>query len=152
KGAAKWLGYTTAIAYGSTIIAGAIALINAKLHYPLLLGNQSLGVGVSNIDYGSLTPSIEVDMHTPFKFTTALLPAFCVGVAMTAVKAETIYNASRELEAIVIKVIWGFVIPLLPIYIFGMFLGLGMNGNLLDVLSAFAKVLILSVVMTIAYL
>ena len=71
---------------------------------------------------------------------------------MTAVKADTVYNASRELEAIVTKVIWGFVIPLLPIYIFGMFLGLGMNGNLLDVLSAFAKVLILSVVMTIAYL
>lgn len=152
KGAGKWLGYTTAIAYGSTIIAGAIALITAKLLYPLLLGNQSLGLGVSDIDEGSLTPYFEVEMPAPFEVMTALLLAFCVGVAMTAVKAETIYNASRELEAIVIKVIWGFVIPLLPIYIFGMFLGLGMNGNLLDVLSAFAKVLILSVVMTIAYL
>ena len=152
KGAGKWLGYTTAIAYGSTIIAGAIALITAKLLYPLLLGNQSLGLGVSDIDEGSLTPYVEVEMPAPFEVMTALLLAFCVGVAMTAVKAETIYNASRELEAIVIKVIWGFVIPLLPIYIFGMFLGLGMNGNLLDVLSAFAKVLILSVVMTIAYL
>lgn len=48
--------------------------------------------------------------------------------------------------------IWGFVIPLLPIYIFGMFLSLGMNGNLTSVLSAFAKVLILSVVMTLVYL
>ena len=152
KGAGKWLGYTTAIAYGSTIIAGAIALITAKLLYPLLLGNQSLGLGVSDIDEGSLTPYFEVEMPAPLEVMTALLLAFCVGVAMTAVKAETIYNASRELEAIVIKVIWGFVIPLLPIYIFGMFLGLGMNGNLLDVLSAFAKVLILSVVMTIAYL
>ena len=152
KGAGKWLGYTTAIAYGSTIIAGAIALITAKLLYPLLLGNQSLGLGVSDIDEGSLTPYFEVEKPAPIEVMTALLLAFCVGVAMTAVKAETIYNASRELEAIVIKVIWGFVIPLLPIYIFGMFLGLGMNGNLLDVLSAFAKVLILSVVMTIAYL
>src|SRR5690625_1001207 len=152
KGAGKWLGYTTAIVYGSTIIASATALITAKLLYPLLLGNQSLGLDVSDIDEGSLTPYFEVEMPAPFEVMTALLLAFCVGVAMTAVKAETIYNASRELEAIVIKVIWGFVIPLLPIYIFGMFLGLGMNGNLLDVLSAFAKVLILSVVMTIAYL
>ncbi|AHI21343.1 dicarboxylate/amino acid:cation symporter [Corynebacterium casei] len=152
KGAGKWLGYTTAIAYGSTIIAGATALITAKLLYPLLLGNQSLGLDVSDIDEGSLTPYFEVEMPAPFEVMTALLLAFCVGLAMTAVTAETIYNASRELEAIVIKVIWGFVIPLLPIYIFGMFLGLGMNGNLLDVLSAFAKVLILSVVMTIAYL
>ncbi|PQM73421.1 dicarboxylate/amino acid:cation symporter [Corynebacterium sp. J010B-136] len=152
KGAGKWLGYTTAIAYGSTIIAGAIAFVTAKLLYPVLLGNQSLGLDVSDIDEGSLAPYFEVEMPAPFEVMTALLLAFCVGVAMTAVKADTIYNASRELEAIVIKVIWGFVIPLLPIYIFGMFLGLGMNGNLLDVLSAFAKVLVLSVVMTIAYL
>ncbi|WP_301206559.1 cation:dicarboxylate symporter family transporter, partial [Corynebacterium stationis] len=89
KGAGKWLGYTTAIAYGSTIIAGAIALITAKLLYPLLLGNQSLGLGVSDIDEGSLTPYFEVEMPAPFEVMTALLLAFCVGVAMTAVKAET---------------------------------------------------------------
>ncbi|THD30672.1 MAG: cation:dicarboxylase symporter family transporter, partial [Rothia mucilaginosa] len=52
----------------------------------------------------------------------------------------------------VVKVIWGFVVPILPFYIFGMFLGLGMNGNLGSVLSAFAKVLILAVVMTLVYL
>ena len=48
--------------------------------------------------------------------------------------------------------IWGFVIPLLPFYIFGIFLSLGMNGNIGTVIVAFAKVLILSVVMTIVYL
>ncbi|WP_279192559.1 dicarboxylate/amino acid:cation symporter [Corynebacterium stationis] len=152
KGAGKWLGYTTAIAYGSTIIAGLIALSTAKLLYPVLLGNQSLGLNVSDIDEGAIAPYFEVEMPAPFEVMTALLLAFCVGVAMSVVKADTIYQGSRELEAIVIKVIWGFVIPLLPIYIFGMFLGLGMNGNLLDVLSAFAKVLVLSVVMTILYL
>lgn len=152
KGAGKWLGYTTAIAYGSTIIAGLIAFATAKLLYPVLLGSQSLGLDVSDIDEGAIAPYFEVEMPAPFEVMTALLLAFCVGVAMTVVKAETIYQGSRELEAIVIKVIWGFVIPLLPIYIFGMFLGLGMNGNLIDVLSAFAKVLVLSVVMTILYL
>ena len=152
KGAGKWLGYTTAIAYGSTIIAGLIAFATAKLLYPVLLGNQSLGLNVSDIDEGAIAPYFEVEMPAPFEVMTALLLAFCVGVAMTVVKADTIYQGSRELEAIVIKVIWGFVIPLLPIYIFGMFLGLGMNGNLLDVISAFAKVLVLSVVMTILYL
>src|SRR5699024_9495368 len=135
KGAGKWLGYTTAIAYGSTIIAGAIALITTKLLYPLLLGNQSLGLGVSDIDEGSLTPYLEVEMHALLDVMTALLLAFCVGDDMTADKSDNIYNAARELEAIIIKVIYGFVILLLPIYIFGMFLGLFINGNVLDVLS-----------------
>lgn len=152
KGAGKWLGFTAGIAYGSTIIAGLLAYVTAKLLYPVLLSGQSLNTDVSEIDEGAVAPFFEVEMPAPFDVMTALLLAFCIGVAMTSVKADTIYNASRELEAIVIKVIWGFVIPLLPVYIFGMFLGLGMNGNLIDVLSAFAKVLVLSVVMTILYL
>ena len=151
KGAGKWLGFTAVIAYGSTIIAGFLAYGTAQALYPTLLGNQSLNLNVSDIDEGAVAPFFEVEMPAPFDVMTALLLAFCIGVAMTAVKADTIYKASKELEAIVIKVIWGFVIPLLPIYIFGMFLGLGMNGNLMDVLSAFAKVLVLSVVMTILY-
>src|SRR5699024_2056514 len=120
KGGGKWLGYTAAIAYGSTILAGVIAYITTKLLYPAPLGGQALGLDVSDVDEGALTPYFEAEMPAPFEVMTALLLAFCVGVAMTAVKADTLYNASRELEAIVIKVIWGFVIPLLPIYIFGM--------------------------------
>ena len=83
---------------------------------------------------------------------TALLLSFCIGVAMTTVKSDTLYAVTKELESVVVKVIWGFVVPILPFYIFGMFLGLGMNGNLGSVLSAFAKVLILAVVMTLVYL
>ena len=91
-------------------------------------------------------------MPAPFEVMTALLLSFCVGVAMTAVKSDNLYALTKELEGVVIKVIWGFVIPLLPLYIFGMFLSLGMNGNLGDVLVAFTKVLILAVIMTIVYL
>src|SRR5699024_11319399 len=67
--------YTTAIAYGSTIIAGIIAFITAKLLYPVLLGSQSLGLDVSDIDEGSLTPYFEVEMPAPFEVMTALLLA-----------------------------------------------------------------------------
>lgn len=91
-------------------------------------------------------------MPAPFEVMSALLLSFCVGVAMTSVKSDNLYAITKEFENVVVKVIWGFVIPLLPIYIFGMFLSLGMNGNLGDVLVAFAKVLILAVVMTIVYL
>ena len=50
------------------------------------------------------------------------------------------------------KVITAFIIPLLPVFIFGMFLSLGMNGNLMDTMIAFGKVLALSVGMTFVYL
>ena len=71
KGAGKWLGYTTAIAYGSTIIAGLIALATAKLLYPVLLGSQSLGLNVSDIDEGAIAPYFEVEMPAPLEVIVA---------------------------------------------------------------------------------
>ena len=117
-----------------------------------MLKGQTLNTDVSDIDEGALEPYFEVLMPAPFEVMTALLLSFCVGVAMTTVKSDNLYTLSKEFEAIVIKVIWGFVIPLLPIYIFGIFLTLGMNGNIGAVMVAFAKVLLLSVVMTLVYL
>jgi len=75
-----------------------------------------------------------------------------VGLSMTAVKSDTLYKASRDLERVVMKVISAFIIPLLPVFIFGMFLSMGMNGNLMDTMLAFGKVLLLSVVMTFVFL
>jgi serine/threonine transporter len=152
KGAGKWLGVTAGIAYGSTILSGLIAYGLAKWLYPSMLAGQTLVTNVSDVDEGSLEPYFEVEMAPPFEVMTALLLSFCIGVAMTTVKSDTLYTVTKELENVVVKVIWGFVIPILPFYIFGMFLGLGMNGNIGEVLSAFAKVLILAVVMTLVYL
>ena len=152
RGAGKWLGITAGIAYGSTIISGLIAYGLSIALYPTLLAGQSINTNVSDIEEGALAPFFTVEMPAPFEVMSALLLSFCIGVAMTTVKSDNLYAVTKELENVVVKVIWGFVIPLLPIYIFGMFLSLGMNGNLGDVLVAFAKVLILAVVMTIVYL
>ncbi|HAT1302354.1 dicarboxylate/amino acid:cation symporter [Corynebacterium striatum] len=152
RGAGKWLGITAGIAYGSTIISGLIAYGLSIALYPTLLAGQSINTNVSDIEEGALAPYFTVEMPAPFEVMSALLLSFCIGVAMTAVKSDNLYAITKEFENVVVKVIWGFVIPLLPIYIFGMFLSLGMNGNLGDVLVAFAKVLILAVVMTIVYL
>ncbi|MFS0502070.1 dicarboxylate/amino acid:cation symporter [Corynebacterium striatum] len=152
RGAGKWLGITAGIAYGSTIISGLIAYGLSIAIYPTLLAGQSINTNVSDIEEGALAPYFTVEMPAPFEVMSALLLSFCVGVAMTSVKSDNLYAITKEFENVVVKVIWGFVIPWLPIYIFGMFLSLGMNGNLGDVLVAFAKVLILAVVMTIVYL
>lgn len=152
RGAGKWLGVTIGLAYGSTILAGLVAYAVAWGLYPSLLGGQSLDTSVSDIDEGALTSYFSIEMPPPFEIMTALLLAFCVGLAMTVVKSDTMYAVSRELERVVMKVITAFVIPLLPLFIFGMFLNLGMNGNLGDTLVAFGKVLVLSIVMTLLYL
>ncbi|MGJ0185068.1 dicarboxylate/amino acid:cation symporter [Corynebacterium glyciniphilum] len=148
RGAGKWLGLTAGIAYASTIISGLIAFGVAAASYSWLLGDEKINTLV-DIDEGALSPYFEIEMPAPFEVMTALILAFCVGLAMTAVKSDTLHTAARELESVVMKVIKTFVIPLLPVFVFGVFLSMGMNGNLLDVISSFAKVLVLAVVMTI---
>ncbi|MDO5511539.1 dicarboxylate/amino acid:cation symporter [Corynebacterium sp.] len=151
RGAGKWLGITTGIAYLSTILSGLLAYAVSLAVYPWLLAEQGV-VDVSDIDEGGLAPYFAIEITPPFEVLTALLLAFAVGLAMTTVKSDTLYQGSRDLERVVMKVITAFIIPLLPVFIFGMFLSLGMNGNLLDTMVAFGKVLALSVGMTFVFL
>lgn len=148
QGAGKWLGITTGIAYASTIISGLIALGVATVTYDRLLGDSRPDT-LGDIDEGALTAYFDIEMPAPFEVMTALILAFCIGLAMTGVKSEVIYAGVRELEGIIMKVIKVFVIPLLPVFVFGTFLGMGMNGTLLDVIGSLVKVLLLAVVMTV---
>lgn len=148
RGAGRWLGITAGIAYASTIVSGLIAFGVATVSYGALLGDKSLDT-LDDIDKGALTTFFDIEMPAPFEVMTGLVLAFCVGLAMTAVRSEVLYTGVRELENIVMKVIKVFVIPLLPLFVFGTFLGMGMNGTLMDVIGSLIKVLVLAVVMTI---
>ncbi len=151
RGAGKWLGITTGIAYLSTIFSGILAYVVSRAVYPWLLSGQE-EVQAADPGEGALAPYFEIQMSPPFEVMTALLLAFAVGLSMTAVKSDTLYKGSRDLERVVMKVISAFIIPLLPVFIFGMFLSMGMNGTLMDTILAFGKVLLLSVGMTFVFL
>lgn len=149
KGAGKWLGITAGIAYASTVVSGLIAWGTASLLYPVLLGDRTLVTDVADPEAAGLAPYFEVEMPAPLPVMSALLLAFALGIAMTSVKSTNMYRVLTELRDAVMKVVTSFVIPLLPIYIFGTFLNLGMNDAIGTTLTAFGTVLVLSVVMTL---
>ena len=151
RGAGKWLAVTTGVAYGSALVSGLISWGATTLIYPWLLAGQTKGA-VSDIEEGALSPFFTIEIPAPFSVITALVLAFVVGVAMTSVKSDTLYGGVTDLRRVVMKVIAKFIVPLLPLYIYGMFLSLGMNGNLMDVLSAFAKVLVLAILLSFVLL
>ena len=151
RGAGKWLAVTTAIAYLSALVAGLISWGLATVLYPILLAGQE-SIKTGDIEKGALEPYLKVDMPAPMEVMTALILAFVVGVAMTSVKSDTLYGGVADLRRVVMKVITVMIIPLLPVYIFGLFLSLGMNGKLVDVLSAFSKVLVLAIVVSFVML
>ncbi|MBP3088239.1 dicarboxylate/amino acid:cation symporter [Corynebacterium sp. sy017] len=147
RGAGKWLAITTGIAYGSAVVSGLLSWLVATSLYPVLLAGQK-SIKAADIEKGALSSYISIDIPAPMEVMTALILAFAVGVAMTAVKSDTLYGGVADLRRVVMKIISSFIVPLLPIYIFGMFLSLGMNGNLKTTLIAFSKVLVLAIVMS----
>lgn len=151
RGAGKWLAITTGIAYASTIFSGMLALLAARILYPIILTTHEMVEG-KDIDAGALSPYFKVEMDPPMTVMSSLLLAFTVGVAMTAVKSDSLYRGVKDLERVIMRVIQKFIIPLLPLFIFGMFLSMGLNGNLKTTLTDFGKVLLVAVLMTILLL
>lgn len=151
RGAGKWLGIVAGIAYASTILSGLLAYGTSLALYPWLLSDHT-GVAEIDMEADALAPYFSIEMPPPFEVMTALLLAFCLGLGMSVVKSDTLFKVTRELERVVMKVITAFVIPLLPVFIFGIFLSMGMNGGLVEIMSAFSKVLILAVLGTLVFL
>lgn len=152
RGAGKWLGITAGVAYSSTIISGLIAWGTATVVYPHLLKGSELITNVDDPEAGGLSPYFEVEMPAPFEVMSALLLAFIIGIAMTQVKSTAMYEVLNELNGVIMKIVKSFVVPLLPLFIFGTFLNLGMNENFGSTMAAFGSVLVLSILMTLIIL
>lgn len=146
KGAGKMLGITTGLAYASTIIAGLIAFFVAKALYPIILKNQT-SQSFANPEEALLSPYFTIEMPAVMGVMTALLVAFTIGVGMASIKGEALLNVMEEFKEIVVKVINTIIIPLLPFHIFGIFANMTQGGQIASILSVFAKVFVMIIVL-----
>lgn len=152
RGAGKWLLITAAIAYVSTIAAGLVAFGTAMALFPRILADEAQSGGLADPSEHSLTSLFTVEMPPPFEIMTALLLAFCVGVGVTLLRGTTLRTGLEELRDVVMMIVLKIIIPLLPLYVFGSFLSLTMNGQIGVVITSFFKVVITALVLTILML
>ncbi|WP_217588269.1 dicarboxylate/amino acid:cation symporter [Lentibacillus saliphilus] len=151
RGAGKLLGLTAAIAYTSTIIAGILAFVVAKSIYPTLLSGQSLKA-FSDPTEGLSDPFFVVEMAPLMGVMTALLLSFVIGLGIAAIKGDTLLRFTEEFRDIIQLVIEKMIIPLLPFHIFGIFANMTYAGQVSTILSVFAKVFVMIVILHVLYL
>ena len=72
---------------------------------------------------------------------TALVLAFTLGLGLAQLKSDTLKNAARDFQDIIVKMISVVILPLLPIYIFGIFLNMTHSGQVFSVLMVFIKII-----------
>ncbi|WP_168582637.1 dicarboxylate/amino acid:cation symporter [Gephyromycinifex aptenodytis] len=151
KGAGKWLAVTAGIAYTSTIFAGLLGFAVSMAVLPRLLANKQVGA-VTNPEDALLQPYFTVEMAPVFSVMTALVLAFILGVAMTVIEGKSLQRGLIEFRAIVNIVISAIIIPLLPLYIFGVFLNMTAAGEVFNVITTFLGVIIMVFVLTVILL
>lgn len=147
KGAGRWLAVTAAIAYTSTVVAGLVGWGTSMLVLPQVLPEGG-AEGLTNPEEALLAPYFTLEMPPLFGVMSALVFAFIVGVALTAIKSEVILKGAVEFRGIVNLVISKTLIPLLPLYIFGIFLNMTQGGQVAAVIGTFLGVVVFVFILT----
>ena len=143
KGAGRLLLITAAIAYLSTILSGLFSYGTCRLAYPSLLGGSITSLGGIDMDANDLKPFFTIEMPPLMSVTTSLVLAFVIGLSLIAVRGDYFRGVMLELRDVVFLVIKKVIIPILPIFIFGIFLEMGAEGNVGPVLGMFLKIILI---------
>lgn len=138
--AGRMLVLTVLIAYGFTIASGLLSYFTCSIFFPgMLHGQIALTAQESAIE--KIAPWFTVEMPPLMGVTSSLVLAFLLGLGIAFSRADTIGRGFSEFRDIVSKTINTAIIPLLPIYIFGIFLIMTVEGEVAVVLRSFIKVI-----------
>lgn len=139
SGAGKMLLVTVLIAYGSTVFAGLCSYLTGAAVFPSMISPESL----ASIEAAAEPqPFFTVTIPPLMNVMTALVLAFMLGLGLAALnERKTLKDAFHDFEQVVIKTIRTAIIPLLPLYIFGIFLNMTYVGQVFAILTVFIKII-----------
>ncbi|KOS71739.1 sodium:proton antiporter [Lysinibacillus contaminans] len=146
KGSGKLLGLATFFAYFSTLVAGFIAYFVARNVLPNFISNEG-ATSMENPEEFLAQAFFSVEMTPLMDVMAALIFAFIVGIGMASINSDVMKRGFEEFNAIIEKVISFVIIPLLPFHIFGIFLNMTFGGQVAKILSVFAVVFLLIIIM-----
>lgn len=141
--AGKMLLVTGLIAYGMTFASGMFAYGAGAWFFPKLIdGSNEAAKSLSGDgSAGGLMPYFGVDMPPLFGVMSALVLAFVLGLGMAYTGSTALRKGFDEFRQIINRTIMSVIIPLLPIYIFGIFMNMTVEGQVGRVLSAFVSII-----------
>ncbi|MDE6297255.1 MAG: dicarboxylate/amino acid:cation symporter [Muribaculaceae bacterium] len=148
--AGKLLVATAALAYFATFFAGMLSYFTGTLTFPSLIGGEE---GLTQIESATpIEPYFTVEIPSPMPVMTALVLSFLLGLGIAFLKGDTLRKGFDELRDIVQKAINVAIIPLLPVYIFGIFLNMTVEGQVVTILKTFAKIIVIIFILHILIL
>lgn len=146
RGAGKMLAITAAIAYTATVLSGLFSYGCSTTFFPGII--QSMGA-TDLTDHGSSFPAFfTIEIPPIMGVMSALVSSFLLGLGIAAFGAQTLKQGFDEFKDIVTLAISKVIIPLLPLYIFGLFLDMTAAGKVGSVISSFLIIIVIIFAMT----
>lgn len=150
KGSGKLLLLTVAIAYADTSFAALMGYGVGEWLFPSLVAStESMGQVAKPED---LQPYFTVSIPPLLDVMSALVLSFIMGLGISYGQLQTLRKCFIEMKDVVAGVIAKAIIPLLPLYIFGIFLSMTNSGQVLRIVTIFAYIILVIFVLHIIIL
>lgn len=149
--AGRLLVITAALAYAFTLFSGFGTFFTNLGVLPRLLGGTEMSAP-GETAATPLQPFFTVEMPPLMGVMTALILAFVLGLGMAYIHSDKLKGMMDDFKLIIERVISKVIIPLLPFYIFGIFLSMTQSGQVSGILGIFLKLIVIIFVMTVVLL
>ena len=150
KAAGRLLLLTVGLAYADTIIAGLLAFATGTMLFPMLIDTEASTAAIEKAD--ALAPYFQLNIPAILDVMAALVSSFVVGIGVAYTDSPILKKGFSEFRTIIEKTIQVAIIPLLPLYIFGIFLGMTFTGEAYHIIAVFAHILCIIFVLHIVIL
>ena len=139
KGAGKMLLVTALIAYFATLFSGFLSYFTGVTVFPSLIEPGAPLEEVSEAQ--GILPYFSVSIPPLMNVMTALVLAFTLGLGLASLNSDALKNVARDFQEIIVRMISAVILPLLPLYIFGIFLNMTHSGQVYSILMVFIKII-----------
>ena len=137
--AGKMLLVTTLVAYGATLFSGFLSYFTGATLFPSMI---TPGASMNEIASAQeVTPFFTIAIPPAMNVMTSLILSFTLGLGIAHLKGNVLKNAFNDFKEVIIMTIQSVILPLLPVYIFGIFLNMTHTGQVMGVLSVFIKII-----------
>ena len=139
KAAGRLLLLTVGLAYADTIAAGLLAFATGTMLFPQLIDAEASMEVIKKAE--TLIPYFQLNIPAILDVMAALVSSFVIGIGIAYTDSPALKKGFAEFRVIIEKTIQVAIIPLLPLYIFGIFLGMTFTGEVYHIIVVFAKII-----------
>lgn len=137
--AGKLLVITVVIAYLDTLFSGFFSYFTSSSLFPSLIATDHVSQLGKAVD---VAPFFSISIPPLMDVMSSLVAAFVLGLGIAHYNCKSILSLFNELKTIIEGTIEKVIIPLLPLYIFGIFMNMTQSGQAVKVLSVFAAIIV----------